>query len=754
MQKKLTLPILLILLFVTNTVFAQNLDNNTKRYPKIGLVLSGGGANGFAHIGVLKVLEEQGIRPDYITGTSMGSIVGALYSMGYSAEQLEEIVSEADWNQLFSDKISFREIPILDKDDYPGYSLKMSFNNGIKPSLPSGMIQGQQIQALFAKLVWQSNLYPDFDAFPIPYRCVATDIISGKAYIFKEGNLAEAMRTSMSIPTVFAPMEKDSMLLVDGGVIKNFPVQECIDMGADIIIGVYTGFNENPQKDDLKSMVKILARTSAFPGIIHSKEQAKKTDVYIAPNLNEFGPDNFNKAKSIIDAGEIAARDSLTILKLQEIASSCKRDVDSLKTLHNKKSLWIDRIQVEGCHLTDEKTIINISGLKTKRCLSAQDIDEATKKIYSTWQFKKVSYEIDKKPKERILVFVVEEKSRATLDIGLHYDNSFGPNAHIKASYNNLLFKSTKASIKLALSRNPRTLLKYRFYPFKRRGVEIALNTYLQLNKMPDIIKEEKLIYTLGHYVYTFADFNLSLSWSPVKNMMLQASSGKQLNNIVLKEGMEIYYNTNTVNYNYSFYQFHLFINTLDDPFFPTKGIFLDAKYKYQFNTNTNQSDTSYLNKKQTNDNEIFTLNYRQYIRIGRLSIIPELCVRTMSEDTFITEKFFLGGINYSLRPNTFSFGGIRANYLATDNFAMLGIGGQFKIRKNWYLQAGLQNLIIADNADYESEDEEPVFSDNYFVSWRAGVGYQSKFGPIRFILSKSPERKEFVWSMNIGVPF
>jgi len=758
MQFKIIFIFILVFLILKGDLCAQSPDTLVLQRPKIGLVLSGGGANGFAHIGVLKVLEEQGIKPDYITGTSMGSIVGALYALGYSASQLEDIVKSTDWNDVLSDKISIRNIPIFDKKDYPGYPVKMSITHGIKPRLPAGMIQGQKAQNLFSRLTWISHQYPDFDAFPIPFRCVATDIISGKAIVFKDGDLAEAMRASMSIPTVFSPVEKDDMLLVDGGVIRNFPVQECLEMGADIIIGVYTGFSENPQKEDLQSMVKILARSTAFQGILLAKEEAKWTDVFMTPDLSDFGPDQFTKSKGIIAQGVAVARDSLVVKKLRQISTLSFIDTSDLEV---EETLWIDKIYVRGCELTDAETIINISELKNQSFMSAEEIDKAIDKIYSTWQFKKVTYSISQTSIGRELIIKVKEKSRAYLDLGLHYDNSYGPNALLKVGYNNLFFKSTKADLKLSVSQNPRALLSYKFYPTKRRRLEVSLNSYVQLNKMPDIIKEENLVYTLGHYVYTLSDFNLTFSWSPFKNTMLQASLGRQFNNIVLKEGMEIYYNTNTVNYNFSFYDFRLYINTLNNPYFPTKGLCIDAKYKYNFDIRSNQSDTSYLNEKQTDNNMILTFNYRQYISIARrVSLIPAISFGTMLEEAFITEKFFLGGFNYSLRPNTYNFGGIRTNYIATDNFFMIGLGGQYKLKNNWYFQFGIQNLYIADYADYEWEEEDSgdnaddVFNDNTFFSWRAGIGYQSKFGPIRFVLSKSPERKEFVWSMNIGIPF
>jgi NTE family protein len=727
-------------------------DSITTSRPKIGLVLSGGGAKGFAHIGVLKVLEEQGIRPDYITGTSMGSIVAGLYSLGYSADQLETIISEADWNDILSDKITLKDIPIFEKDNYPGYPLQLSINEKGKLSLPSGMIKGQKIHSTLSKLVWSSHQYPVFDSLPIPFRCVATDIISGQAIVFENGNLADAMRASMSIPTVFTPIVTDTMMLIDGGVVKNFPVQECFDMGADIVIGVYTGFEENPKSEDLKSMVKILARSSAFQGIVDATVQAKKTDLLIVPDLKRFGAENFNKAKEIILAGEISARDSDIIQKMREIALISNKKI--IEIIVDTGSVMIDRIVVKGSNRIDSATIIKMSRLKSNTSNNASEIEKGIGRIYSSWLFDKVTYDIDNSTSENTLVLQVEERTRGIMDIGLHYDNSYGPNALFKIYYNDLFIKSTRADMDVSLSLNPQVRFNYNFYPTKRRRLELSLNAYLQVNKMPDIITQDSMTFSLGHYLYSHADFNVGISWSPIRNTMLQVIAGRQLNKVKLKEGMEIFYNTKEVNYNMNFTEFRLSIVTLDDPFFPTKGTYFKMITKYSYGAESDKSDSTAFLGNLSSSNSTFTIDFKYYFRIKkRFSIIPEMTLGFMEGKAFLTEKFFLGGFTYNNRPNVYNCAGIRSNYIATDNFAIMGIGVQYKLLSNWYFQLSTHGLVFADYAEFDSESEVE-FEDNSFGGWSAGVGYQSNFGPMRFIISKSPERKEYVWSVNIGVPF
>lgn len=205
--------------------------------PRVGLVLSGGGAKGFAHIGVLKVLEEAGIRPDYITGTSMGSIIGGLYAIGYTASELDSIAKTLDWGQLLTDRVLLSDVIPEEKMDYQRFQVELDITkDGLQ--VPAGFVGGHSISETFSRLSARVAGIDSFDHYPIPFKCVAADLISGDQVVLDEGSFANALRASMSIPSVFSPVVKDSMLLIDGGVLNNFPVHLCQRMGAEIIIGV------------------------------------------------------------------------------------------------------------------------------------------------------------------------------------------------------------------------------------------------------------------------------------------------------------------------------------------------------------------------------------------------------------------------------------------------------------------------------------------------------------------------------------
>ncbi len=226
--------ILSIILFF----FFQTLAQEPSKRPKVGLVLSGGGAKGLAHIGVLRAMEKAGLTPDYITGTSMGSIVGGLYAIGYSADEIDSIVSTVDWDELLTNEIPLSDIAIEEKEYYGRYIAELPIE-GVKVSLPKGLIEGQKLTELLTRLTRPAHGISDFSKFPIPFACVAANIETGLPEVLNKGFLPEAIRASMSIPTVFTPIEIDDKLLVDGGLVRNFPVQEVLDMGADIVIGVF-----------------------------------------------------------------------------------------------------------------------------------------------------------------------------------------------------------------------------------------------------------------------------------------------------------------------------------------------------------------------------------------------------------------------------------------------------------------------------------------------------------------------------------
>ena len=420
--------------------------------PKIGLVLSGGGARGAAHIGIIKVLEEMRIPIDYIGGTSMGSIIGGLYASGMSSDELEKTVTGVDWDEAFSDLIPREDRSFRRKTDDKTYLVKgkPGLSDSLEIKLPPGLIQGQQIDILFKRLALPVSTIYDFDEFRIPFRAVATDIVTGEPVILGSGDLAQAMRASMSVPSVFSPVIIDDKILVDGGISKNLPIDIVRNMGADIIIAVDISTPlAGPEK--LKSALEI---TWQLTGILTRRNTEKQIatltekDVFIVPDLADITSGSFSRAGNAITIGYKAAEDKKQELMKLVLAQSdydaylAARDPDKAKS--EPVPPVIEFIKLDNRSRVSDKVILARLHIETGQPLDVEKLEKDIGVIYGLELFENITYEI------------VEEDGKAGLVLHVR-ERSWGPN-YIQAgltlagnqegdSYYNLGFAYTRTAI-------------------------------------------------------------------------------------------------------------------------------------------------------------------------------------------------------------------------------------------------------------------------------------------------------------------
>ena len=287
---------------------------------KVGVVLSGGGAKGMAHIKALKVIEEAGIPIDYIAGTSMGAIVGGLYAIGYTPEQLDSMVRKQDWTFLLSDRIKRSSMSLADRERTEKYVISIPFTKTPKEATSSGgIMKGQNLANLFSDLTMGYHDSIDFNKLPVPFACVAANAVNGDQIVFHDGILSTAMRASMAIPGAFTPVRKDSMVLVDGGIVNNYPADVVKAMGADIIIGVDVQ-NALKTADKLNSVPEILGQIVDLTCQSNHAKNVDLTDTYIRVNVDGYSSASFTPSAidSLMHRGEEAAWaqwDSLLALK-------------------------------------------------------------------------------------------------------------------------------------------------------------------------------------------------------------------------------------------------------------------------------------------------------------------------------------------------------------------------------------------------------------------------------------------------------
>ncbi|MGR6504101.1 patatin-like phospholipase family protein [Shewanella sp. Koi 1] len=365
--------------------------------PKIGLALSGGGAKGAAHVGVLKVLEQNRIPIDYIAGTSMGAYVAGLYALGYSADQIESIMLSLDFNTGFSDDIPRNDLNYRDKqfsDSYP-IELKIGFRDS-ELRFAKGALLGQSMASLLRRSIGTVSEVSDFDLLPIPVRFVATDLTDRSEVVLRSGNLLEAMQASMTVPGALAPIERDGKLLVDGGMVNNMPVSVVKSMGADIVIAVDIGAPLK-EKDELKSVFDVLDQLSGYLTNLSRDQQVAlmtENDILIQPNVKGIGTSDFDSMPSLIPEGERAARNHLAALLRYRLDEDTYRNYYLAKQIN--RANWISTqppvvaVKLNNQSWVRDDVIRDVLAVKPGDVINDNEIEQAIARLYSLNHFERV----------------------------------------------------------------------------------------------------------------------------------------------------------------------------------------------------------------------------------------------------------------------------------------------------------------------------------------------------------------------------
>lgn len=391
---------------------------------KVGLVLSGGGAKGTVHVGVLKVLEEAGIPIDYIAGTSMGAIIGGLYAIGYDPHTLDSMLRAQSWMELFSDKVARRDLTFEERRINDRYLLTVPLSSDMKIKVPSGLMSGNNVLNLLNIMTIDYRDSLSFSELPIPFACVAYDLASGRSVTLDRGNLAESIRASMSIPGAFEPIRIDDMVLIDGGISNNFPVDVVKAMGADILIGVDVASGDK-DASEIRNLMDLFNQITWYAGLDSYEANKKMLDLYIHPDIDGYTAASFQPAAidSLLVRGERGARDKWDeIVALREkigIPDGYRQPVRRCVDLETP--LEIGTISIEGNDSYDDKTLLRVAGLKAGATLRPSDIQAAVSRLQGVGGIKGVHFQIEGDSPYN-LVFHIREGSRSFLSLGVRFD--------------------------------------------------------------------------------------------------------------------------------------------------------------------------------------------------------------------------------------------------------------------------------------------------------------------------------------------
>ena len=406
-RTKFIFPFLLLVSFSVVSVFAQT--GTVSNSPKIGLVLSGGGAKGFAHLGVIKVLQEEGIPFDIIGGTSMGAIVGGLIASGIPVDSIISLIRNMDWSYLLSDDIPRPDLSVTEKKDKDRFLISVPITKqGL--SLPAGIIRGQHIENMLHMLTAHVYDIRDFDKLPIPFLCIALDVDKNRKVVLKSGDLADAMRASMSIPTVFEPMIIGGDRMVDGGLVDNFPVQEVMQEGANVIIGVDVG-HQPKLAGQKENMLSVMEDAVFYYSSFVKEKSLKHVNLYIHPFLHGLNVSSFTEFDSLFAYGEQAAREKLP--EIRRLADSLHRLGRQYRTVNqniNHDSIHVISIQMIGLDHLSQRLLNASIPFHALEWVKPSEINRAAEKFYASNYFEKVTFSIEPGLNGARVIFHFREK--------------------------------------------------------------------------------------------------------------------------------------------------------------------------------------------------------------------------------------------------------------------------------------------------------------------------------------------------------
>jgi NTE family protein len=724
--QRLVLKYILFFLLIPFSHFNIQAQEIAKR-PGVGLVLSGGGAHGIAHLGVIKVMEEAGLRPDYITGVSMGSIIGGFYSLGYSADSLLKILKKINWNLILSNKIPENKVIFLEKSHFDNsiISLPLSYN---KVQFPLGLINGQQVENTLSFYAWPAADIKDFSKLPIPFMCVGADIITYRRIDLKSGYLPDAIRASFSVPSVFTPLKIDTMLLLDGGLIRNFAASEAKEMGAEILIGSYVGF-EAYKEEDLQSLSGIMKQIAMYRSLEDFKEEKKKIKFLIKPNTDGLPITNFENVDSLLERGYKAALPfKESFRKLADSLNQIRKQ-EPLKNILDKQTYAFDRIEIKGNKDYSDFQILGVLDIEPKKKVDKYILSERIELLYGKGWFDKVKYRIVPRNDSLILVIDCIEKPLAMLYGSVHYDNSLSSGLIAGISVKNLLTQRSVINLNSFLGQYYRLKLDYLQFLDRNQKFGLSTSFYADNTLIPMLELRGKKGDVIGRNFMPALTLNKRIGL----NQMMSVSLNYNNLNLILHYDSDDH--PSTISYNYASVTYDYQINSLDIKHFPDKGtIFNTSLSTSKLISGGIKTDTSKTLFREGNNGEFsFGRFYTLYGSIkhfyspsGKLTLGFGADVLYITDSDSLSSQnnfFLLGGIE-SLNKRSVPLVGFHPNQIPVKKMA--GIRSEFDLELYEKLHLEMMANVFA-ISDFHTSKKLSILT-----GYSIGFGYLSIIGPVR----------------------
>ena len=734
-----------LLLFAVLSLSAQVTDEQDI---KVGVVLSGGGAKGLAHVGVLKVLEEAGVRVDYVAGTSMGAIVGGLYASGYSATQLDSLFRAVDFSAVIQDELPRKAKTFYEKEASEKYAISLPFDN-FKLSLPQSISKGQNTYNLLIRLLEHVSDTDDFTQLPIPFFCIATDIEKAEQVILDTGFLPEALSASGALPTLFKPVTLGDRILIDGGVVNNYPVNELRAKGVDIIIGidVQDGLRK---RDKLTTAPDIFLQINNYRTIKEMEGKRDSTDVYIRPDVEEFTIVDFDQKNIIIDRGEAEALkqfDALKEIALRQSTLSRKRVQPKLKD-----SLKIDAVVVRGNKEYTRSYILGKLQLDPPMTLDYERFSNGINNLSATENFDRIGYHFQKIPEGALLLLDVQEsKSKQSIGLGIHYDDLYRSAALINYTRKRVLFDNDIATFDLIVGDN----IRYAFNYYIDKGYYWSVGVRSTYNSFDKGVSA-RLVEEVSNVDLTGLS-RVTLDYQDLTNQIyLQTLFVKQFSLDLGVQHKFLDVETETVDdddgipgsvfekSNFFGAYGQLRYDSLDNKYFPKSGIYFDGDFDLTlFSSDFNDNFTE------------FSIANAQFLYAASITqkwtFLTELSggFKLGGEDVRSLD-FFLGGYGNKKINNIVPFYGYDFISIAGDGYVKAGLSLDYEFAKKNHFNLGVQLA----NVGYNLFPSEEWLTSPDFTGYALGYGMDTFLGPLELKYTYSPEVNVGEWFIAIGFQF
>lgn len=738
--------LLAISLFVIFSASAQR--------PKVGLVLSGGGAKGISHIGIVQAIDSAGLKIDYVTGTSMGSVIGSLYSVGYSGKQIEKEVDRIDWAVLLSNKPDYKVISIDEKDEYGNYSAEIGVKK-FKPQIATGLIESEELWLKLNELFLPVHDIKDFSKFNIPFKCISTDLANGNAIVHSDGEIVKAVRASMAIPSVFTAVNTDSTKLVDGGIIRNFPVSDIRDMGADIVIGVNL-FKGLPDITKLNSALDVFYQITQYRDAEDLLKQKEICDILIEPPVDQYSAGSFSASDDIMKIGKEVGK--LYYPYFKRLADSLNKlypiEYNPENRLPNVSTIIIDEIEFIGLDKTSKSLLMDKLNIRPGEQYTSDDINKGFRRAFSSRYYDVVYYELKPtSPGHVKMVCIVREALMTQIKAGLSFHSYSGAAIIANVTVRNLLLDKSRTLVKVAIGDYFRLYGEHR-QAFGRKANDF-INFSVATENLPLNIYEKEKITSLYNVTYAKADVNYTHVFGTDWSMALGANLQRDFFNPEVADELRV-----DGNYHFAYAYMKIEAKTTERRFFPTRGsefvVEGGAVFDRRATINLYVADNSIIDTSEWVDGQPeyyrFKLNFTRYNSLSnRMTLFYNTQLGlTLNSQGFIFDNYYLGGVQQLFRQQMI-FVGLNEGQITTSAAAAGLLGFQYNIAGELFLIGRANGVLYNFSTETKIYDKELI---EELSGFSLGVGYNLGVLPMEFNAMYAPEIGELYTHVRIGFLF